>query len=513
VKGEPMRSRDKYSFTASRLAYDFEMSSPTPRRIEKSSGGTPSEKYLERLCEKNFLSLWSYPRPFRDQGGGKELCDLLVVCGDDVIIFSDKHCVLEPKTNLDLDWKRWFRSAVSAAADQARGAERWLRNNSHRVFVDPECRQPLPVSIPTGAVARFHLVVTVHGVSGACRRMLGGTGSLMLNSGVRGVEAHLEPFVIGDLDAKKTFVHVLDDTSMAIVMSTLDTISDFVTYLRKKETLLRSKTVIVSGEEDLLGYYLMNADDDGNHTFAEADDADTVMIEDGWWSDFVGSDQRARQVESDRISYQWDALIETFARHAASGTQYFQTEPALESAEKILQIMAREPRFNRRALAHALFDAMERTPIDQRFIRLIPSQERQHVTYLFLIFPWLAEYSTERNREVRRHFLQASAYVTRLKHADATDIVGIATECLSCSASRSEDALYFDTRQWSPDDESVALEYQRELKILTQERQFRTHLKEYPDPVPKNPRNKLCFCGSGRKYKQCHLRGQSGFRN
>ncbi|HZF02225.1 MAG TPA: hypothetical protein VE344_10055 [Methylomirabilota bacterium] len=52
--------------------------------IEKGSGVTDAEKYLGKLCEKNFLSLWSYPGVYRDQGKpkagghGKEICDLLV---------------------------------------------------------------------------------------------------------------------------------------------------------------------------------------------------------------------------------------------------------------------------------------------------------------------------------------------------------------------------------------------------------------------------------------------------
>jgi hypothetical protein len=59
----------------------------------KSEGLTESERYLANLCEKSFLSLWSYPNVFRDQGrnegkgDGKELCDLLVVFDRDVIIF------------------------------------------------------------------------------------------------------------------------------------------------------------------------------------------------------------------------------------------------------------------------------------------------------------------------------------------------------------------------------------------------------------------------------------------
>ena len=34
----------------------------------KSTGTTPSEQYLAHLCQQTFLSLWSYPNIFRDQG-------------------------------------------------------------------------------------------------------------------------------------------------------------------------------------------------------------------------------------------------------------------------------------------------------------------------------------------------------------------------------------------------------------------------------------------------------------
>ena len=70
----------------------------TPNRspaISRAGGITDSERYLKNLCDHTFLSLWSYPNAYRDQkgsskGDGKELCDLLVVFENHVIIFSDK---------------------------------------------------------------------------------------------------------------------------------------------------------------------------------------------------------------------------------------------------------------------------------------------------------------------------------------------------------------------------------------------------------------------------------------
>ena len=60
------------------------------KKIIRGAGTTPSERYLAKLADKTFLNLSSYPDLFIDKkdGGnsnGKELCDLLVVCGDDII--------------------------------------------------------------------------------------------------------------------------------------------------------------------------------------------------------------------------------------------------------------------------------------------------------------------------------------------------------------------------------------------------------------------------------------------
>jgi hypothetical protein len=68
---------------------------PVRPAIIRSQGATPSERYLAKIADRSFLNLWSYPNTFIDKrsggkGDGKELCDLLVVSGDHVLIFSDK---------------------------------------------------------------------------------------------------------------------------------------------------------------------------------------------------------------------------------------------------------------------------------------------------------------------------------------------------------------------------------------------------------------------------------------
>ena len=138
-----------------------------------------------------------------------------------------------------------------------------------------------------------------------------------------------------------------------------------------------------------------------------------------------------------------------------------------------------------------------------------------YVLMSFKIPDWL---SYEEYRKTRLELLQSYCMCLRLRFPDAKDIVGIATEPLGDEESRSEDAIYFDARGWSAEDQERAKELSQNLDILQGEPKFR-HLREQEYPrvakathsaaqigmeLPKNPRNKPCPCGSGKKYKRCH---------
>lgn len=80
------------------------------------------------MCERSFLTLWSYAGVFRDQGkrasgDGKEICDLLVVFDRHVIVFSDKDIEFGSTAELTVSWSRWYRAAVVDGARQVWGAE------------------------------------------------------------------------------------------------------------------------------------------------------------------------------------------------------------------------------------------------------------------------------------------------------------------------------------------------------------------------------------------------------
>jgi hypothetical protein len=504
-------------------------------QLHRAIGVTPTERYLKRLCDRTFLSLWSYSGIYRDQGNargghGKEVCDTLVVFQNHVIIFSDKDCAFPNTGDLQVDWSRWFRRAVLKSAEQIYGAERWIRDFPDRLFLDPSCTQPFPYPLPDPGEAKFHRVVVAHNASDRCRAELGGSGSLMIHTDIVGTQHILTPdhdclpFAVGHIDPDKGFVHVLDDTALEIVMSALDTISDFVNYLMKKERFLTGDTIVlVPGEEDLLALYLGELNEKGEHDFVfpvdSTEDFDMLMLdEEGAWEDFAQSPKRQRQLAANRISYLWDGLIETTTHHVVQHTQYHTVDPSIAYNEKLLRIPAREPRLKRRMLSEALYDLVQRTPRGQRGLRVILPTEPGDTSYVFVALaqPDFAQ-SYEEYRRVRLELLYACVMVAKLVLGDLVDIVGIATEAQR-AAGGSEDLIYLDARHWTERDEEKARELQKKLDILIEPSLYHARYYEYPDAptamqcidprhyrrAPRgSDRNRPCPCGSGKKHKKC----------
>jgi len=101
--------------------------------FDHPNGVNASERYLKQLGDRTFLSLWSHANVHRDQGGGKEVADLLVVFGNHVLIFSDKECAFPDTGDLDRDWARWYRRAIRNSAKQIWGAEQWIKAHPGRL--------------------------------------------------------------------------------------------------------------------------------------------------------------------------------------------------------------------------------------------------------------------------------------------------------------------------------------------------------------------------------------------
>jgi hypothetical protein len=119
--------------------------------IKRGIGVSPTEKNLAALADKIFLNLWTYPNLFKRDG--KELCDLLVVCGDDVLIVSDKEIGWQKGNDFGLSWSRWYRSAIEDSARQINGAARYLHEHADDLYLDAACKEKFPLVLPPASGA------------------------------------------------------------------------------------------------------------------------------------------------------------------------------------------------------------------------------------------------------------------------------------------------------------------------------------------------------------------------
>jgi len=157
------------------------------------------------------LSLWTYPSP--TNADGKELCDLLVVFRDTVIIFSDKDCDFQEDSNIEKAWDRWYKKAIIKSAKQIYGAEKELKRNSDKIFLDSKRQKPFPLAIPTNNEMRIYRVAVARGAKDACIKFFdGGSGSFVERVFKRYPEGmpitqemineflkELEPFIVSQL--------------------------------------------------------------------------------------------------------------------------------------------------------------------------------------------------------------------------------------------------------------------------------------------------------------------------
>lgn len=235
----------------------------------ETAAKTASERYLARLARKAFLSLWSYPNVYTDEGrakgkgDGKELCDLLVVFGHHVLIFSDKACAFPDHPDIKVAWGRWYKSAVDKSVKQLVGAEKFLRAHPDRLFLDKTCSAPFPIPLPDPASARIHRIAVTRGSNAAAHEYWDkqSSGSLMIDTSVEGLAAHLDvPFTIGWPSSKERFIHVLDEMTLDVLLEELDTLPDLIAYLEAKERFLTAAPFVsVAGEEQLVGPDLTDA--------------------------------------------------------------------------------------------------------------------------------------------------------------------------------------------------------------------------------------------------------------
>jgi hypothetical protein len=413
------------------------MTATKAEKKRKTRVPTPTEAFVNDVAHKSFLSLWSYASP-QGRTPGKELCDVLVVCAD-VIIFSVKE--VRPKQDApdDVRFARWVRGAVDESAAQIYGAERFIASGKFDHVIQQHGTEGL--KYPPPERRRIHRVAVA----------LGG-------------DDHF-PVPFGDLG--KGFVHVFDRRSFTIITSELDTVTDFVEYLRKKEAAFSGENEIRLGrEEDLLAVYLH-----GNRTFP---DATAVLIEEDCWKQFAAKPEVIAKKEADKKSYAWDALIERIARDVTANNML--VERPLSENERVLRVMAHESRFNRRVLGELLHNFLEASGRNELRSRMIESSSG--VGYVFLAA------RHDEDRDMRNKELSLRCFIARARMQGCQTIIGIGTEQKTGEPGASWDFQLLSIPEMTEEQRQKTEEISKDLGYFATPIETPLHVDEYPGKCP-----------------------------
>lgn len=474
------------------------MNENTPWEESSSAEGTTdSERVLTRLARKAFLSLWSYPNVYTDEGrkgkgDGKELVDLLVVFGNDVLLFSDKACAFHTDIDPKIAWTRWYKRSIEKSARQLAGAENFVRRFPKRVYVDRQCQTPLPIALPDPSVARYYLIAVTRGGHEATARFYGrgSGGSLLLNNMLEADDHYTTPFQVGFPLKGRRFIHILDEVTVDLLLEELDTVPDIVAYLSCKESFFGSGGVYmnVAGEEELLAQYMCTMED-GRHALPKIPPGTGgVMLLEGDWSFYQASSQRAAKRDADKGSYMWDDLLEYQASFIRAGTAIGLPDMAPETFdhERILRALAAESRLSRRELAAHFRHALSQSEPGKKFARMTFSCDKKTRAYVFLTAPKDKNEDYQKYREKRSMALLAYCHGIKLRFPFATEAIGIASEPFSELVS-SQDFLYVDLQcDLGKDEAAMWREAMEDLDVL-QQPQAEVHLirgrsQEFPVP-------------------------------
>lgn len=382
--------------------------------------GKKAEAFVQELAQKTFLTDWCYPNPILPDG--KESCDLLVVFDDIAIIWQIKNL----KLGADGKYKA---SEKQNNLLQLKGARR-------KLF---ELKTPIELINPRRGKERFD-ASSIH--------------YIYLISVLLGQGENLGVFAE---DINEHIVHVFTTDFTQIILNELDTISDFIRYLRDKEEFLKKEQciTIMGGEEELLAYYLSH-----DRSFKELYVAGLLTIDEGFWSKLSTTKAYINKKKEDKISYGWDGIINRI-------------HESQQGYELVARELARPSRFERRALSKAYFDAYTQAADDTKnnvFCRTFP---QNNVTYCFLFV------SSLMLREIRKKMIFCYCFVARGKIKENQKVIGIATE-KEASPNCSYDFCLLTIPEWTDHEQQEMERIQSQTGILTNPTSSYMHEEEYP---------------------------------
>ena len=382
--------------------------------------GKNAENFVYELAQKSFFTDWCYQSP--KLPNDKEICDLLIIFNEVAIIWQIK--------DLKLD-------------DNNKYNEREVKKNIHQLST--ACRRLFELNIPIElenprrgketfdpkSIKEIHLV------------------SALLGKG----EDH---YSFAEY-TKRQIIHTFTREFTQMVLNELDTIDDFIEYLREKERLisLPIKIIIQGGEQELLAYYLMN-----QRNFDQFIEANVLLIQEGLWSELNKKPEYLAKKKEDKISYLWDELINC----AHSGGDNY---------ELVARELARLNRFQRRSFSKAFFDAHVKAHHQKTKNTFRRIAKTNGTTYVFMFL------DDPEPRTRRRNLLGTACYIARGIFKENNKVIGIATE-MKIQEYCSYDFCLIELPQWTKENQNTMEELQKESGIFTKYTLNHVHEDEYP---------------------------------
>ena len=337
-----------------------------------------SEQYLALLAESTFLKPWAIANPFHRPG--KEITDLLVPFARDLILFSDKACNFNSSQQADLAWTRWERAAIDESIKQLDGAVRALEREDCTVFTDNTAQDPLSFPIPSPADRRYHLVAVAR-PSQDPTTTPEGWATLTYND-----RSELKPFQIGPQFAGGRFVHVFEGSELDLILKELDTAPDLITYLTRREELLRIGPQIEFVERDFLATAISNWAN-GRDFAVTLDDVRRGKLAAGNWERYKSSRRVEETRAASKDSYIIDQLISEFHREHLEYRASGRDTPYMARHEEAMRLLAMEGRFARRIITDPLLTILDEDEQHIFWAMTVPSPTSPGVRYVWLTYP------------------------------------------------------------------------------------------------------------------------------
>lgn len=333
---------------------------------------TASEKYVSELCEKSFLPFWSFPNPIGKKN--KELCDILVVCENTIIIISVKDIAISEHNDELIKYERWVKKAIHDSVDQIYGAERFLETVDEIFLKDKKAK----IKLPPKESRIIHRIAIAFG------------------------SADDFPFPNGNFG--KGIVSVFDEKSTFTILNELDTITDFTNYLIAKEKFVSDKTILIPNEIDFLAFYLQ--------TGLEVDaPAGAVISGSNLWESYLETSEYLEWREDIASSYIWDFMIlQLHEMHITSNT----SDERRHELEEAIRTINLESRINRIELGEILRNAIK-NKVKARMLQ--PLKDSNHA-YVFMPL-------NDKNWEEKEGELELRCMVARYENPTVEKIIGI----------------------------------------------------------------------------------------